>query len=138
MNPRLRSDAGAATVWMIMGTLIVFAVCGLVFDGGLLISAKRQATNDAETGARAGVQALDVGAIYTSGTQRLNPTAATSEAKAFLARNGWTGTVTADGQTVTVTITRTQRLTFLTMLGLGTRTVTGTATAQPTRGLASH
>jgi Flp pilus assembly protein TadG len=138
MNRRLRSDTGAATVWMIMGTLIVLAVCGLVFDGGLLISGTRKATNDAETAARAGAQALDVGAIYGDGTHRLNTAAAVNEANAFLARNGWTGTATADSQTVTVTITRTQRLTFLTMLGLGSRTITGTATARPARGLATH
>ena len=138
MNARLRGDRGAATMWMVMGTVIVLAVCGLVFDGGLMISAKRDATNDAEAAARAGVQGRDLGAVYNTGPQRIDPTAATNHANAFLARNGWSGTVSADTQSVTVTITRSQHLTFLTMFGLGTRTITGTATAVPAQGLATR
>ncbi len=121
-----------------MGTVIVLAVCGLVFDGGLMISAKQQATSDAEATARAGAQGVNVGAVYTTGPQRIDPVAATNQANAFLAHNGWTGTVSADAQSVTVPITRSQHLSFLTMFGLGTRTITATATAQPAHGLATH
>ena len=138
MSDRVLGDRGAATMWMVMGTVIVLAICGLVFDGGLMISAKRDATNDAEAAARAGVQGRDLGAVYGTGPQRIDPTAATNHTNAFLARNGWTGTASADAQTVTVTVTRTQHLTFLTIFGLGTRTITGTATAVPAQGLATR
>ena len=138
MIRRLRSDRGAATIWMVMGTIIILSVCGLVFDGGLIISAKRQATSDAESAARAGAQGVDTGSVYVTGPQQLDPATATEQANAFLDHNGWTGTVSADDQSVTVTVTRTQHLTFLTMFGLGNRTITGTATAQPAHGLATH
>ena len=76
MSDRFRGDRGAATMWMVMGTVIVLAVCGLVFDGGLMISAKRDATNDAEAAARAGVQGRDLGAVYSTGPKRIDPTTA--------------------------------------------------------------
>lgn len=138
MTCRAHGDRGTATIWMVIGTVIVLAICGLVFDGGLLISAKRDATNEAEAAARAGAQGIDLGGVYANTGGNLDPGAARARAQAFLDSNGWTGTVTADSQTVTVTITRPQQLTFLTMFGLGTRTITGTAIAHPQRGLATH
>ena len=134
---RCRTDEGSATLWMVFGTIIIFAVCGLVFDGGTLISAKSDAINNAEEAARAGAQAVDVGTVLTSGgVGRLDPAEATARAKAFLARNGWIGTVTADTTSVTVTVTRSQFMTFLQTFGVGTRTITGTATARPQQGFA--
>jgi hypothetical protein len=122
---------------MVFGTVIVFAVAGLVFDGGVLISAKRDAINDAEEAARAGAQAIDVTAVLTSGdTSQLDPAAATARAEGFLAINGWEGTVTAGTATVTVTVTRHQGMTFLQTFGIGERAITGTATAGPQRGFA--
>ena len=138
MTCRAHGDRGTATIWMVIGTVIVLAICGLVFDGGLLISAKREAINDAEATARAGAQGVDLNALYQQGPQQLDPGAATNRAQAFLEANGWTGTVNATPQSVTVTITRTQHLTFLTMFGLGDRPIAGTATAQPAQGLATH
>lgn len=133
----LRGDAGAATLWMIFGTIIIFAVCGLVFDGGALINGKQRAINDAESAARAGAQAVDIGAVYTSDeTRQLEPGQAEARARAFLDTQGWTGTVHADPTQVTVTITRTQSLTFLQTFGLGDRTITGSATARPQQGYA--
>ena len=35
---RCRGDEGAATLWIVFGTIIIFAVAGLVFDGGTLIA----------------------------------------------------------------------------------------------------
>jgi Flp pilus assembly protein TadG len=132
-----RGDRGAATLWMVFGTVIVMAVCGLVFDGGALISAKRDTINDAEEAARAGAQAIDVAAVYgPAGHRQLDPAAATARAEAFLATNGWQGTATADTTSVTVTITRRQSMTFLATFGLTDRTVTGTATARAQQGFA--
>lgn len=134
---RCRCDDGSATLWMVFGTVIVFAVCGLVFDGGALISSKRDAINDAEEAARSGAQAIDINAVLgTGGATRLDAVAATERAETFLATNGWVGTVTADTTSVTVTITRTESMTFLQTFGLGNRTITGTATARPQQGFA--
>ena len=64
---RHRGDSGAATLWMVLGTIIIFAVAGLVFDGGTLIAAKRDAINDAEEAARAGAQAIDTASVLAGG-----------------------------------------------------------------------
>lgn len=133
---RCRGDAGAATLWMVFAVAIVFAVAGLVFDGGNLISTKREAVNDAEEAARAGAQAIDVSTVLAAGGTQLDPATATARAQQFLATNGWAGTVTADAQSVTVTVTLHRSMTFLQTFGLGDRTVTGTATARPQTGFA--
>lgn len=134
---RCHHDRGSATLWMVFGTVIVFAVCGLVFDGGTLISAKRDAINDAEEASRAGAQAIDTGAVLSSGeATQLDPVAAVQRAEAFLATNGWTGTASATTASVTVTITRSESMTFLQTFGLGDRTITGTATSRPQQGFA--
>lgn len=131
-----RSDQGSASLWMVFATVIVFAMAGLVFDGGALISAKRDAINDAEQAARAGAQAVDVGQLYDTGTApAIDPVAAVARAEQFLATNGWQGTATADATSVTVTITRDQSMTFLATFGVSDRTVTGTATARTRTGL---
>ena len=135
-STRLRGDDGAATLWMVFGTIIIFAIAGLVFDGGTLISGKRDAINDAEEAARAGAQAIDAGSVLAGTGPQLDPAAAVARAEQFLATNGWSGTATADNTSVTVTITRQQPMTFLQTFGLGERTITGTATARPQQGFA--
>ena len=134
---RTQVDVGSATVWMVFATVIVLAVCGLVYDGGTLITAKQQALNNAETAARAGAQAIDLNTLYTGGPARLDPNEATARADAFLHANGWTGTATATTTAVTVTVTITQPMTFLQTFGLGPRVVNGTATAQAQQGFAN-
>ncbi len=135
-STRLRDDDGAVTLWMVFGTIIIFAVAGLVFDGGALIAGKRDAINDAEEAARAGAQAIDAGSVLAGTGPQLDPADAVARAKQFLATNGWSGTATADNTSVTVTITRQQPMTFLQTFGLGERTITGTATARPQQGFA--
>lgn len=136
---RVSGDAGAASLWMIFGTIIVFAICGLLFDGGALINGKQRAINDAESAARAGAQAVDVAAVYTDdGSRQLDPVQAEVRAHAFLDAQGWTGTVQADATQITVTVSRTQSLTFLQTFGLGERTITGSATSRPQQGMAGQ
>jgi len=131
-----RGERGAASVWMVFGTVIVLAVAGLVYDGGGLIATKRQTINNAEQAARAGAQAIDTDALMATGTVQLDPDAATARAQAFLTANGWSGTATATTTSVTVTVTRAQPLAFLHTFGVADRTVTGTAAAQPHHDLA--
>lgn len=134
---RCGGDQGSATLWMVFGTVIIFAVSGLVFDGGTLISTKRQTINHAEEAARAGAQAIDTGTVQSSGgTTQLDPAAAVARAEAFLAANDLTGFATASTTSVTVTVTRTRSMTFLQAFGLGDRTVSGSATSRPQRGFA--
>jgi hypothetical protein len=121
---------------MVFATIIVLAVAGLVYDGGGLIATKRQAINVAEQAARAGAQAIDTPTLMATGVVRLDPTAASARAEAFLATNGWTGTASATTTSVTVTVTQTRPLVFLQTIGIGARPVSGTATAEPHHDLA--
>lgn len=136
MNGRGRLDRGAATLWMTFGVVIVLSVSGLVFDGGMLISAKRQAINNAEEAARAGAQAIDPAAVYGSGPRALDPAEAEARAEAFIAANGWTGGATATPTEVIVAIEHPQPMTFLAAFGVSDKTVSGVATARPYQGLA--
>jgi hypothetical protein len=54
-----RDDRGAVTVFATVFTVAVLFVFGLVYDGGRLLAAQRQADNEAAGAARAAAQALD-------------------------------------------------------------------------------
>jgi hypothetical protein len=108
---------------MVMGTIIILSVCGLVFDGGLMISAKRQATSDAESAARAGAQGVDTGSVYVTGPNNSTPPQPPDKPTP-------SSTTTAGPEPSALTPERhrdrhPQHLTFLTMFGLGNRTITG-------------
>lgn len=134
-HPR-RREQGSATVWMVFATVIILAVCGLVYDGGDLIATKRQAINNAEQAARAGAQAIDTTVLMSTGNVQLDPTEAIARADAFLAANGWSGIATATTTSVSVTVERAHQLEFLQTFGVTKRTVTGNATARPHHDLA--
>jgi Flp pilus assembly protein TadG len=137
LRPSRGHDVGAATIWMISATVIVLAVAGLVFDGGTLLAAKRDAINNAEEAARAGAQGLDIdGVLAGQGPLRLDPAAACARSDAFLAANNLIGRSSCDTTTVTVTVTRNQPMSFLGAFGIGARTVTGTARAGAHQGFA--
>ena len=136
MTARSQRERGAASVWMVFGTVIVLAVAGLVYDGGALIATKRQTLNIAEQAARAGAQAIDTDVVMATGQVQLDLAVAVARAEAFLAENGWSGSASATATSVTVTVTRVETLAFLHTFGVGDRTVTGSATAEPHHDLA--
>lgn len=139
MSQRRRGsgDDGSATLWLAIFAIVLFFVVGLVYDGGLRISATREATNVAEEAARAGSQALAPGRVYDGSQGTLDPQGAIARAQGFLDSRGWTGTVEATPTAVTVTVTRSQALAFSQLWGATTATVTGHATAHPIRGYAT-
>jgi hypothetical protein len=57
---RLRDDRGAVTAFTTVFTVAVIFVFGLVFDGGRMLAAQRQADNEAAGAARAAAQAITV------------------------------------------------------------------------------
>jgi Flp pilus assembly protein TadG len=128
-------EAGQVSAFtaLIAATLLLFA--GLVVDGGLALSARLRALNDAQAAARAGAQALDLTAYRQDGRVVLDPARARALAEAHLAAAGSTGAVTVSGDRVTVTASRTQRMQVFTLVGLDSLSVSGTATAQAQRGI---
>lgn len=120
------------TAFVVVFTLALMVMAGLVLDGGLALSAKVQAIDDAQAAARAGAQAIDIPLYRSTGQITLDPTQATADAEQYLAQSGRTGTVTVDGDQVNVTVTIRQPTQILSLVGIGslTETASGSATAE--------
>jgi Flp pilus assembly protein TadG len=127
-------DTGSVTIVMLLLAVSLFAVCGLVIDGGRAITARQRAANHAEQAARAGAAALSEQALR-GGQIRLDPAAARGAALAFLRRTGEAGAVTVSGDRVTVHVRTSIRTGMLGLLGKHRFDVAATATARPVRAL---
>jgi putative Flp pilus-assembly TadE/G-like protein len=128
-------EEGRVTVFVVTLLAAILALAGLTLDGGLALAAKVRANDQAESAARAGAQALDLGAYRATGAIGLVPAQAAAQARSYLATMGQTGTVTVTGDTVTVTVTTTHRTQLLTLVGIPTLAVHGSASAHPVRGV---
>ncbi|WP_194925340.1 pilus assembly protein TadG-related protein [Catenulispora pinisilvae] len=117
---------------IIASALILFV--GLVYDGGRALDGRVRALNEAQEAARAGAQALNIGALRAGSSAILDSGAAVNAAQTFLAGTGDTGTVDVAGTTVTVSVTHVQPTTFLGMVGVGAMTAHVTASAKAEQG----
>lgn len=126
------SESGMVTAFVVIFTVALLAMAGLVLDGGLALSAKVQAIDDAQAAARAGAQAINIPLYRSTGQITLDPAHATADAEHYLAQSGHTGTVTVDGDQVTVTVTISQPTQILSLVGIDHIPVsaTGSATAE--------
>lgn len=131
----MRSDRGSVTAFVTVFTVALLGVAGLVFDGGLLLAAQRRAFDEAEAAARAGAQALDVGALRAGAGVQLDPLEAERLAGEHLASIGREGTVEVNGDTIRVRTSFRQDLTILSAFGFGPRTVEGEGVARAVRGV---
>lgn len=140
MNPvvdRQREDGSLSILVVGLATALLM-VSGLLYDGGQILTARREAFAVADNAARAGAQAVDVATLRTAGTTRLDPLAASSAVHGYLDRVGHAGTVTVDGDRVEVVVSITVEMHLLSAVGLSTRTVTGTGQARAVRGITSE
>lgn len=130
-----RDERGQVTaMWAILATAL-FVLAGLVYDGGQILTARRDANNLARQAARAGAQHLDENSIR-AGTPTLDAVAADAAAREFLSRRNLSPTaVTVEDTSVTVTVERTQPTPLLALVGINERTVTSTASARTARGV---
>ena len=128
-------EAGQVTaIWAVLA-LALFVLGGLVYDGGQVLTARRQADNLARQAARAGAQALDENSVR-AGAAVLDPVAAEGAARAYLDRRHLvpTGVVVSDID-VTVSVALVQPTPLLALVGIESRTVAATATARSARGV---
>jgi Flp pilus assembly protein TadG len=132
--PRQGED-GAVSILVVGLATALLMVAGLLYDGGQILSARREAFAVADNAARAGAQALDIGALRAGDTTRLEPVAAIAAAHGYLDRVGATGSVMIDGDRVEVVVSTTVDMHLLDAVGLDTRTVTGTGHARAVRGV---
>ena len=130
-----RTGKGSVSLFLVVLLLAVFAVFGLVVDGGARLDGQREATNQAEQAARAAAQAVNPTSLRT-GTATLDPTAARAAASRYLTA---AGNITLTGihviaTTVTISVTTTVQPAVLSIIGIHALTVTGTGRAQLLRG----
>ena len=128
---RTRNDRGSATAWALGLIVIGLLAAGLVFDGGTAMAAKLEAWHVAQQSARAGADQIDLVLLRTTGTVAIDPPAAETAARRWLAQAGVDGTVTATPEQVTVTVTTTSTAVLLAAVGIGTYTVSATGAAEP-------
>jgi Flp pilus assembly protein TadG len=126
-------ERGTVTVLVVGFMLALLLVAGLVFDGGNVLAARREAANVAESAARAGAQALDTGAARTSGGAQLDGASAVHRAETYLTQTGYDGTASVDGDEVLVDVTITRRTFLLGLAGLTSMTVHGRGQAHGVR-----
>jgi hypothetical protein len=134
-NGALRGEEGTVTAFVVIFTFALLLLAGLVIDGGLTLSAKVQAIDEAQAAARAGAQAINLPLFRSTGQVVLDPASATQAAEAYLAKTGHSGTVSVNGDDVTVTVSITQPMQILVIAGLGHLTVTGSGSAVAEHGV---
>lgn len=129
-----RGEGGAVTVFVALLAVALFALAGLVLDGGRAISAQQAAQDEADQAARSGAAALSVNALR-SGTVELDAQAAVANAVAYTVTAGHRGTATVVGNAVEVTVHYRVPTDILGMIGIGTLPVSATARAVDVHGV---
>jgi hypothetical protein len=126
-------ESGSVSVFVVGVLLALVVTAGLVFDGGNLLAAHREADAEAEGAARAAAQAISAHAIHT-GNLAIDPAQAQAAADAYLVAYRHRGIVNVNGDIVTITVSFPVSMHVLSIVGLGSRTVTGTGTATALEG----
>ncbi len=129
-----RDERGSLVAFLAVLAAALFALAGLVVDGGRALAARQTAAADAEQAARAGAQAVSASELRR-GSVRLDAAAARRAADAYLRAIGATGTVAASGTAVTVTVRIVVPSTILGVVGVRAITVGATATATDLHGV---
>jgi Putative Flp pilus-assembly TadE/G-like len=128
-----RDENGSVSVFVVGVFLALIVTAGLVFDGGSILAAHREADGEAEGAARAAAQEISGHALHT-GTLGIDPTTAQIAAEDYLALYHHAGVVVVNGDTVTVTVTFSVSMQVLSIVGVGSKTVTGTGSATALEG----
>ncbi|WP_166353145.1 TadE/TadG family type IV pilus assembly protein [Phytoactinopolyspora limicola] len=139
-----RSERGAISALVILLIVMLFAVAGLIYDGGRAINARQQTYDDVEQAARAGANQIDEDLFRRSGVVQIMPGAAADAARSYLlglnqnraapydpARIAITATATE----VTVRAERTVPTGLLQLVFVNSFDVAGEATSQPEIGI---
>lgn len=128
-----RGERGTVTVFVVSMTTALLLVAGLVFDGGRMIAARREADAVAAAAARAGAQGLDEAGLRQSDGAPLNASDVVRRVEGYLGRTDYSGGASVSGDTVTVEVHRTQTFAILSLAGLASSDITGTGSARAVR-----
>lgn len=130
---RVGDERGTVTVFVVAMTTALLLVAGLVFDGGRMIAARRDADAVASAAARAGLQGVDEAGLRRTDGAPVNAGDARARVQRYLATTGYTGSAVVVGDTVTVDVHRAQELQILSLAGLHASSITGTGSARAAR-----
>lgn len=130
-----RGEEGMVTAFVVIFTFALLLLAGLVIDGGLTLSARAQAIDEAQAAARAGAQQINLAVFRSTGQITLEPDQAARAAQSYLAATGHAGTVTVTGDQVQVAVSITQPMQILGMAGIGHLTVSGHGSALAEEGI---
>lgn len=132
-RPSTNQEA-SISAFVILFMLAVFALMGLVVDGGSALSAQQAASDEAEQAARAGAGQLSIDALR-SGVVQLNQPKAISTAEQFTVDAGHPGIATVSSSTVTVQIEYQMPTVILGMINLPFITISARASAVDVQGV---
>lgn len=131
---RRRTDLGSITAFVAAFAVALFALVGLVVDGGRALAARQRAYDEAEQAARAGAGALSVNGLR-SGDIQIDGAAAVAAALTFTREWGHPGTATVAGGVVVVTIRYRMPTDVLGMIGIGSIPIAATGSASDLSGV---
>lgn len=133
-------ETGSVTLFFAVAAMALFAMAGLVVDGGVKIRAARHADALAEEAARAGGQALLLPPAVRGDRAAADPQPAAAAARRYLAAHDITGSVRVadDGASILVAVSVTRPTVFLGLLGIPALTVHGRAEARLVRGVTAE
>lgn len=129
-----RNEDGMVTAFAVVFSVALLLFAGLVLDGGTALATKRHITDQAQSAARQGAQAIDTDAYRSFGAVSLDADEAQSAAASYLANVEQQGTVAVVGSEVRVTVKKEQPMQVLGIGGLRSVTVTGVGVARAERG----
>ena len=135
-----REESGQVIVLVAVLMVGLVAVVGLVTDGGLVFTQKRDLQNVADAAALAGAMQVDQDAYRATGgaTVVLDQTAAYQAAVEYLrAEGGLAYSVVTRPARVEVSVSRRASTGFLRMVGINGVDISASATAEPRHGVAS-
>ncbi len=128
-------ESGSLTLMLAVLMVALLAFTGLVIDGGRKLDQTENAYAVAQEAARAGAGMVNTSAAYGSGTYSVDLAQALAAARAYLAKAGYSGTVSGSGNKISVTVTIVLRTTVLSLVGIDTMTARGNAVASLVTGV---
>ena len=131
-----QADRGSIAAYLVVIAVALFALAGLVLDGGAALTAHGRAADVAAQAARAGADALDGTSLRSPTPAGLtaNPAAARAAAQAVLSAADVQGEVTVTGSQVTVWAHAAKPTAILAIVGIDEVGGNATATAIPLHG----
>ena len=131
----VNQEAGSLTAFVAVFMVALFAVGGLVVDGGRYLAARQACQSEAEQAARAGADAIDTG-MLRQGVVSVDPSGGVNAAESYMAIAGHPGSAAVSGSSVTASVDAYPlQTTLLGIIGISHFEVDASATANAIHGV---